>query len=69
MSRIRYHTVRPGDTLESISNAYYRSPEFDDYIYQHNLHTVPNPNRLDIGQNIAIPHLPAIPRLISLMDD
>lgn len=65
----RYHTVRMGDTLESISQAYYRSPEFDNYIYQHNLHTVDDPNRLDVGQHLAIPHLPIVPAILSALDD
>lgn len=65
---MRTHKVMPGDTLEKISEAYYRSPEFDQYIADHNTHTVLNPNRLDIGQILVIPHLPVSSQLLAMMD-
>jgi nucleoid-associated protein YgaU len=65
----RQHTVRYGDTLESISQAYYRSPEFDNFILSANMHTISNPNRLDIGQHIVIPHLPVTSRILAALDD
>lgn len=66
---MRTHKVMPGDTLEKISEAYYRSPEFDLFIYEHNKHTVQNPNRLDVGQVLVIPHLPVTRQLTAMMDD
>lgn len=52
------HTVRPGDTLESIAKGYYNDPELGDYIFQHNTTNIQNPNVLYPGQSILIPHLP-----------
>jgi nucleoid-associated protein YgaU len=64
----RVHTIRYGETLESISEAYYRSPEFDNFIYSANTHVILNPNRLDVGQHIVIPHLPVTSQLLAMMD-
>jgi len=66
---MRTHKVMPGETLEKISEAYYRSPEFDQYIFNHNTHVIQNPNRLDAGQVIVIPHIPVTSQLVAMMDD
>lgn len=65
----QFHTIKPGDTLESISEAYYRSPEFDNYIYDHNLHTIQNPNYLPVGQTLIIPYIPLPKRFMAMMDE
>lgn len=56
----KLHTVRPGDSLESIAAAYYKDAELDDFIFQHNTTTIANPNQLHVGQTIIIPHLPML---------
>lgn len=56
----KFHTVRPGDTLESIAAAYYKDDTLDDFIFQHNTTTIANPNTLYPGQTIVIPHLPLL---------
>lgn len=47
------YTVRPGDTLSSISNNLYGSPNFWSKIAQANPNV--NPNRLRVGQVLVIP--------------
>lgn len=47
------YTVRPGDTLSSISNNVYGSPNFWSKIAQANPNV--NPNRLRVGQVLVIP--------------
>ena len=56
----KLHTVRPGDTLESIAAAYYKDESLDDFIFSHNTTTVANPNVLYPGQVLIIPHLPML---------
>jgi nucleoid-associated protein YgaU len=56
----KLHRVMPGDTLESIAQAYYNDPMLDDYIFQHNTTVIQNSNVLYPGQVIVIPHLPLL---------
>lgn len=58
--RIITHTVRPGDTLESIAEAYYKDEELADFLFTHNKSVIQNPNLLYPGQAITIPHLPKV---------
>jgi nucleoid-associated protein YgaU len=57
---MKLHTVRPGDTLESIALAYYKDADLDNYIYQANTTVIQDINTLYPGQVIAIPHLPIL---------
>lgn len=57
---MKTHRVMPGDTLASIAQAYYKDDSLDDYIFQHNTTVIANPNQLQPGQTIAIPHLPLL---------
>jgi nucleoid-associated protein YgaU len=57
---MKTHTVRPGDTLESIAKAYYNDDSLDDYLFQANTTVIQNSNVLYPGQVIAIPHLPLL---------
>lgn len=61
---IRYHQVRYGDTLTSISTAYYGSPDYAMAIYQHNKHYVANPNQLHPGQKLSLPVVGILQRII-----
>lgn len=54
------HTVRHGDTLESIAEAYYKDQELADFIFNSNKSVIQNPNLLYPGQAIVIPHLPKV---------
>jgi nucleoid-associated protein YgaU len=54
---IRQYTVRNGDTLTSISEKVYGSPDYSDFIYRHNTHNIADPNQLHPLQVIAVPHL------------
>lgn len=56
MSVIEYR-VRYGDTLASISQAIYGSPDFASVIYQHNRHEIQNINQLYPGQIICLPRI------------
>jgi nucleoid-associated protein YgaU len=57
---MKTHTVRPGDTLESIAKAYYNDDSLDDYLFQANTTVIQNSNVLYPGQVIVIPHLPLL---------
>lgn len=61
---MRYHQVRKGETLATIAQAYYGDPAKWAYIYRHNTHFIPDPNHLDPGQRILIPHL-VLPGLLN----
>ena len=61
---MRIHKVKPAETLESISEAYYGEPDYDLVIYGANKHVIENPNVLYPGQTIVIPYLPLLPRLV-----
>lgn len=51
---IIYYTVQPGDSLWKISKKYYGSGKQWRKIYQNNTNIISNPERLHIGQMIAI---------------
>lgn len=57
---IREHTVRPGETLYSIAEAYYGSGEYAAFIFRHNDTVIQDPNRIYPAQVITIPHLPGM---------
>jgi nucleoid-associated protein YgaU len=57
---IKKHTVRPGETLDSIAKAYYGDGDLDTYIFQHNSTIIKDINRIYPGQVITIPHLPLL---------
>lgn len=57
---MKFHTVRPGDTLESIALAYYKDADLDNYIFQANTTVIQDINNLYPGQCIVIPHLPLL---------
>lgn len=52
----RTHRVRNAETLSTIAEAYYRDPAKWILIYQANRHYIANPNQLDPGQVLVIPH-------------
>ena len=54
----QYHIVRPGETLESIAKGYYGDEDLGDYIFKHNTAYILDPNHLQLGQSIVIPHIP-----------
>jgi len=53
----RLHRVRHAETLSSIALAFYGDPNRWEHIYQANRHYIADPNRLDPGQSLVIPHL------------
>jgi len=55
---MKTHTVRPGETLDSIARAYYGDGEMDTFIFQHNQTLIKDINRVYPGQVIVIPHVP-----------
>lgn len=57
---MKTHTVRPGETLESIAKAYYNDESLDVYIYKHNTQVIRDINQIYPGQIIVIPHLPLL---------
>ena len=57
---MKMHTVRYGDSLPSIAQAYYNDETLDDFIFQHNSAVIANPNVLYPGQVIVIPRLPIL---------
>lgn len=57
---LKTHTVRPGETLDSIAHAYYGNGDMDVYIFQHNQTVIRDINRVYPGQVIVIPHVPAL---------
>jgi nucleoid-associated protein YgaU len=54
---LRTHRVQRGETLSEIAETYYKDPAKWAVIYQHNERYLPNPNQLEPGQNLVIPHL------------
>lgn len=58
MSHMRIHTVEYGETLATIAYVYYGDPKLLGLIYQHNRHTIPNPNVVQVGQKLTIPYSP-----------
>lgn len=57
MTVIRTHTVRYAETLSSLAQKYYGDAGWWESIYQANRHYIANPNALDPGQVLVIPHL------------
>lgn len=57
MFKMRTHRVRYAETLSSLASKYYGDPGLWEHIYQANRHYVADPNRLDPGQCLVIPHL------------
>jgi nucleoid-associated protein YgaU len=55
------HTIRPGDTLQTISSEYYGTADLYLEIYLANRHLLANPARLPEGVEIRIPELAAPP--------
>ena len=51
----RTHTVRSGDTLSSISQLYYGTPDAWQRILKANADTVKNPDKVPIGTKLVIP--------------
>jgi nucleoid-associated protein YgaU len=54
---MRIHTVKYGDTLETISQKYFQQTDRALIIYQHNRHYIQNPNLLYAGQELCIPYI------------
>lgn len=52
----RYHTVKQGETLSSISSLYYGTPTEWKKIYDANRSILPAPQKLRPGMNLIIPH-------------
>lgn len=50
------HTVAPGDTLGSISKHYYGDAKRYAEIFEANRGTLSDPNAIDVGQQLMIPH-------------
>ena len=64
---IRYHRVKRGETLSSISNLYYKTDEYALVIFQHNRAYIYNPNEIYSGQQLAIPYLPELDQIKQLV--
>ncbi len=56
---MRTHRVARGETLATIAQAYYGDASKWAVIYSHNERYIANPNQLDPGQELVIPHLVA----------
>lgn len=54
---MRTHKVQKGETLATIAQTYYHDAAKWAVIYQHNERYIANPNQLDPGQKLIIPHL------------
>jgi hypothetical protein len=54
---LKFYQINPGDNLWDLAGQYYADPFWWPYIYQSNLTDLPNPDVLDIGQNLKIPAL------------
>ena len=53
----RTHRVQRGETLAGIAQTYYGDHTKWAVIYQHNERYLPNPNQLNPGQELVVPHL------------
>jgi nucleoid-associated protein YgaU len=53
----RTHRVQRGETLAGIAQTYYGDPGKWAVIYQHNDRYIRNPNQLDPGVELVVPHL------------
>lgn len=57
---VRIYTVKPGDRLSDVAAKYTDNPlhvqRVAKAIFEHNRDLIPNPNQLEIGQKLVIPH-------------
>lgn len=56
-AKIRYHVVKPGETLATISKDYYGDEKYLAAIYQANRQYIDNMNQIFPLQKLAIPYL------------
>jgi nucleoid-associated protein YgaU len=56
-SPTRWHRVQLGDTLATISELYYDSPEYAGVLYRVNDKYLDNPNNITSGISLIIPYL------------
>ena len=56
---VRTYVVKKNDTLEKVSAAVYGDPGKWRRIYEANKDTLKSPNKIYVGQKLAIPNLPA----------
>ncbi len=49
------HTVRSGETFQTISKIYYESERYDKALWSANKKAIPDPDRLTVGDKIIIP--------------
>jgi nucleoid-associated protein YgaU len=54
---MRKYSVKPLDTLSSISQSFYGTPDHATMIWEMNRHYIINPNQIFPGQVIVIPYL------------
>jgi len=54
----RYYTVRPGDTLSSISERFYGTTADWTWLYHVNSATISNPNDISVGEVLKVPYDP-----------
>jgi LysM repeat protein len=52
----RSYTVRPGDTLSTIAQRFYRNPGRWRWIYDANRSKISNPNQIYVGESLTIPY-------------
>jgi LysM repeat protein len=52
----RSYTVRPGDTLSSIAQRFYRNPAHWRWIYDANRSKISNPDSIYVGEKLTIPY-------------
>lgn len=53
----RTHRVQRGETLAGIAQTYYGDASLWSVIYQHNERYIQNPNQLEPGRHLVVPHL------------
>jgi len=51
----RIHVVRPKDTLYGLAREYYNDQRMWRRIWEANLDKIPDPNRINVGQELIIP--------------
>ena len=57
LGNIRHHTVQPGERLSDIAEKFYGDPRKIGPIFQANRAIIQDPNQLNIGAELLIPHL------------
>lgn len=62
----RTHRVARGETLAGIAQTYYGDASKWSVIYRHNDRYIRNPNQLDPGMELVVPHL-LLPGLSNLL--